>query len=66
MWNVLMVGFPKILPLCTSTHFHHIQCVISVALADIIGRKFAIIVGGVVFFIGGAVQAGSIALWYCV
>lgn len=32
-------------------------------MADSIGRKCAIIVGGVVFFIGGAVQAGSIALW---
>ena len=35
-----------------------------IGLADMIGRKFAVVVGGVVFFIGGAVQAGTIALWY--
>lgn len=33
-------------------------------LADRLGRKLAIIIGGVVFFLGGAVQAGSFYIWY--
>ena len=33
-------------------------------LSDPIGRKSSIIVGGVVFFVGGALQAASYYLWW--
>ena len=38
----------------------------SAVLSDGIGRKLAIICGGVVFFLGGGVQAGSFYIWYAV
>uniref|UniRef100_A0A1X7TWA7 Major facilitator superfamily (MFS) profile domain-containing protein n=2 Tax=Amphimedon queenslandica TaxID=400682 RepID=A0A1X7TWA7_AMPQE len=40
-----------------------IGALVSGALSDPIGRKLSIIVGGVVFFIGGALQASSFNLW---
>ena len=33
-------------------------------LSDWIGRKYAIVVGGGVFLLGGAVQSASLNLWY--
>ncbi len=34
-----------------------------IALADIGGRKLAIISGGTVFALGGAIQAGAVLIW---
>lgn len=40
-----------------------IGALVAGGLSDLLGRKFSIICGGIVFFTGGAVQSGSIYLW---
>ena len=35
----------------------------AVALSEVMGRKMAIIIGGVIFTIGGALQTASFFLW---
>ena len=34
------------------------------ALSDFIGRRLTIVIGGVVFTIGGAVQSASFFIWW--
>ena len=34
------------------------------AISDLIGRKLTIVIGGVVFTIGGAVQSASFFIWW--
>lgn len=48
----------SVLPLSHSLVHYNI-----IALSDVIGRKYAIITGGVVYTVGGGLQSGSQFLW---
>lgn len=38
--------------------------ILHLVLSDLIGRKFAIVSGGLVFIVGGVLQAAAYFLWY--
>ena len=48
---------------CDHVTLCHVMRSLHAALSDPIGRKSSIIVGGAVFFVGGALQAASYYLW---